>query len=88
MDKSLIPAIVLIEPKLAENMGTAARAMMNCGLTDLRLVRPHEEPLAPRAIAAASGADAILHQARVFATTGEAIADLQRVYATTGRNRY
>ena len=33
------PAIILVEPQLGENIGTAARAMLNCGLTDLRLVR-------------------------------------------------
>jgi tRNA/rRNA methyltransferase len=34
------PAIILVEPQLGENIGTAARAMLNCGLDDLRLVRP------------------------------------------------
>jgi len=82
------PVVILVRPQLSENIGTAARAMMNCALTDLRLVAPRHDWLSDRAIAASSGADALLHKARSFATTSEAIADLQRVYATTGRNRY
>ena len=43
------PAVILVEPQLAENMGTTARAMMNCGLSDLRLVDPKEDWLSERA---------------------------------------
>jgi len=81
------PAVILVEPQLAENVGTAARAMMNCGLTDLRLVEPKEDWLSPKAIGASSGADEILQNARRFATTAEAVADLETVYATTARRR-
>jgi len=82
------PAIILVQPKLSENIGTTARAMLNCGLTDLRLVAPREDWLSDRAIAAASGADRVLLAARTFATTREAVADLTRVWATTARDRY
>ncbi|MGE5504713.1 MAG: RNA methyltransferase [Actinomycetota bacterium] len=82
------PAIILIRPQLSENIGTAARAMLNCGLTDLRLVAPREDWLQDRAFAAASGADRVLLGAKVFGTTEAAIADLERVWATTGRNRF
>ncbi len=82
------PAIILIDPQLSENIGTATRAMLNCGLTDLRLVRPREDWLNERAIAASSGAHALLEKAKTFDTTAEAIADLNRIYATTGRNRF
>ena len=82
------PVIILVRPQLSENIGTAARAMMNCALAEMRLVAPRHDWLSERAIAASSGAEAILHAAKVFPTTAEAIADLQRVYATTGRNRY
>lgn len=81
------PAIILVAPQLAENIGTAARAMLNCGLTDLRLVRPRPSWPHPRAVAAAAGADAVLDNARIFETTAEAIADLHYVYATTARPR-
>ena len=66
----------------------AARAMLNCGLTDLRLVRPREIWPNDKAVAAASGADRVLDGARLFASTGDAIADLHSVFATTARPRY
>ncbi len=81
------PAIVLVEPQLGENVGFAARAMANCGLADLRLVRPREPWPNPRARAAASGADAVVDGARVYASTAEAVADLHRLYAATARPR-
>lgn len=81
------PAVILVEPQLGENIGTAARAMMNCGLHDLRLVDPKEDWLSEKAVGASSGADAILEKARKFATAEEAIADLEVVYATTARRR-
>ena len=83
----LPPAFILVRPQLAENVGTAARAMMNCALTDMRLVDPDEDHLCSRAIAASSGAEEILYNAKVFKTIPEAIADLQKIYATTGRPR-
>lgn len=81
------PAIILVEPQLGENIGMAARAMWNCGLTDLRLVRPRDAFPNRYAIAAASGADMLIEQARLFDSTAEAIADLQHVFATTARHR-
>jgi tRNA/rRNA methyltransferase len=82
------PTIILIDPQLGENIGMVARAMLNCGLTDLRLVRPREIWPNDKAVAAASGADRVLDGARLFASTADAIADLQSVYATTARPRY
>jgi tRNA/rRNA methyltransferase len=82
------PVVILVRPQLAENVGTTTRAMLNCGLTELRLVAPREDWLDPRAVAASSGADALLRSARCFDRTEDAIADLRRVYATTGRNRF
>lgn len=86
--EALSPAIILIRPQLSENIGTAARAMLNCGLTDLRLVAPRQDWLQDRAFAAASGADRVLLAAKVFETTEGAIADLNRVWATTARHRF
>ena len=54
------PAIILVRPQLSENIGTAARAMLNNDLTDLRLVAPKPDWLSDRAIAAASGADRVV----------------------------
>ncbi|HJU19550.1 MAG TPA: RNA methyltransferase [Stellaceae bacterium] len=82
------PAIILVEPQLGENIGTAARAMMNCGLDDLRLVRPREGWPSPKAQSAASGADRVLEKARLFPDTAAAVAGLARLYATTARDRH
>lgn len=81
------PAIVLVEPQMGENIGAAARAMLNCGLTDLRLVRPRDGWPNQKAVTSAAGADAVVDAARVYRNTGEAVADLQRIYATTARRR-
>jgi tRNA/rRNA methyltransferase len=82
------PAIILVEPQLGENIGTAARAMMNCGLDDLRLVRPRDGWPNDRAVAAASGADVVLDKARLYPSVAAAIGDLVHVYASTARDRY
>jgi len=81
------PAIILVRPQLGENIGAAARAMLNCGLTDLRLVAPRDGWPNPQAVRAASGADTVIGNARIHATTEEAVAGLQRVFATTARPR-
>jgi tRNA/rRNA methyltransferase len=83
----LLPAIVLVAPQLGENIGTAARAMANFGLADLRLVNPREGWPNKKAHAAASGADGVLEQIRTFESVAGAIADLGFVYATTARAR-
>jgi len=82
------PAVILVEPQLGENIGTAVRAMMNCGLDDLRLVRPRDGWPNDRAVAAASGADRVLDKARLFPSVAAAIGDLAHVYASTARDRY
>jgi len=84
------PILILVEPQLVENIGMTARAMMNCGLYELRLVDPRDpwplhEIMEERMLAASSGAEDILKNAKIFATLEEAIADLNYVYATTSR---
>lgn len=81
------PAIVLVRPQLGENIGKAARAMLNFGLTDLRLVAPRDGWPNPSAGPAAAGADFVLEQARVYDTLADAVADCAHVYATTVRKR-
>ena len=81
------PAIVLVRPQLGENIGKAARAMLNFGLTDLRLVAPRDGWPNPSAGPAASGADGVLERARVFDTVADAVGDCAHVYATTVRKR-
>jgi tRNA/rRNA methyltransferase len=81
------PVIVLVRPQLGENIGKAARAMLNFGLTELRLVTPRDGWPNPSAGPAAAGADIVLEQARVYTTTAEAVADCAHVHATTVRKR-
>lgn len=81
------PVIVLVRPQLGENIGKAARAMLNFGLTEMRLVAPRDGWPNPSAGPAASGADIVLEQAKVYETTAEAVADCAHVHATTVRKR-
>lgn len=81
------PIIVLVRPQLGENIGKAARAMLNFGLRELRLVAPRDGWPNPSAGPSAAGADIVLEQARIFETTAEAVADCAQIYATTVRKR-
>jgi tRNA/rRNA methyltransferase len=82
-DNSL--TIILVEPQLGQNIGAVARAMLNFGLTDLRLVRPRDGWPNPEAIPRAAGADKVLKNVQVFPDTLSAISDLNRVFATSPR---
>jgi tRNA/rRNA methyltransferase len=81
------PVIVLVRPQLGQNIGKAARAMLNFGLTEMRLVAPRDGWPNPDAGPSASGADLVLEQARVFESTAEAVADCPLVFASTVRRR-
>ena len=81
------PIIVLVRPQLGQNIGKAARAMLNFGLTEMRLVAPRDGWPNPDAGPAASGADIVLEKAKVFDTAEEAIADCSAVFASTVRRR-
>lgn len=81
------PAVILVRPQMGENIGAAARAMLNFGLGEMRLVAPRDGWPSESARAMASRADEVLENARLFETTEEAIADLHHVYATTARGR-
>ena len=81
------PAIILCEPQLGANIGTAARAMGNFGLEEMRLVDPKNGWPNEHAVKSASGATHIIDPAVVYQTTEEAVADLNFVVATTARRR-
>ena len=83
----IAPCVVLVRPQLGENIGAAARAMLNFGLTDLRLVAPRDGWPNPAAGPAASGADVVLAHARVFDTLAAALTDATYAYAATIRPR-
>jgi len=81
------PVFILVRPQLGENIGKAARAMLNFGLVEMRLVAPRDGWPNPQAGPAASGADVVLEKAQVFDSVAEAVADCAHVYATTVRKR-
>ena len=87
MGQSNQPVFVLVRPQLGENIGKAARAMLNFGLTEMRIVAPRDGWPNPDAGPSAAGADIVLERARVYETTAEAVADCAHVYATTVRKR-
>ncbi len=82
------PAVILVRPQLAENIGMAARAMKNCALNELRIIAPEQSPVSETALRASSNSEEILLNAKIYTTTEEALADLQTVYATTARPRH
>ena len=81
------PVIILVNTQLSENIGAAARAMKNFGLSELRLVAPRDAFPNKRAYDLAAHAADVIDSAKIFATTNEAVADLERVYASTARPR-
>ncbi|CUH40881.1 putative tRNA/rRNA methyltransferase [Jannaschia seosinensis] len=82
-----IPDFVLVRPQMGENIGAAARAMLNFGLDRMSVVAPRDGWPNERAVAMASGAGRVLDGARLSATTAEAVADCAMVFATTARDR-
>lgn len=81
------PAFVLVRPQMGENIGAAARAMLNFGLDHMRIVAPRDGWPNPAAVAMASGAGRVLDAARLHNDVPGAIADRTFVYATTARQR-
>ena len=84
----LNPVFILVKPQIAENVGAVARAMLNFGFLNLRLVSPREDHLCERALAMAAGAGRVLDQAQVFENLADACKDLNEILATSARDRY
>ncbi len=82
------PSMILVKPQMGENIGAAARAMYNFGLTDLRLVAPRDGWPSEKAVAMASGATPVIDATQIVETTEAAVGALHHVYATTARDRY
>lgn len=81
------PAFVLVRPQMGENIGAAARAMLNFGLDRMRVVSPRDGWPSPQAVALASGAGRVLDGAQIYDALPAALADCDYVYATTARGR-
>src|SRR5438046_10146112 len=82
------PCVILVEPQLADNIGAAARAMANFGLTQLRLVKPREGWPAERAYVVAAGAHRILDRAHVYDSIEPARGDRNYVFGRTARPQH
>ncbi|MFB9991833.1 RNA methyltransferase [Deinococcus oregonensis] len=80
-------AVVLVSPKTPGNIGSAARAMLNMGASDLRLVAPRCNHLDSQAVAMAVHAETLLRSARIYPTLREALADRDISVGTTARQR-
>lgn len=83
----IAPSFILVRPQMGENIGAAARAMLNFGLERMRIVDPRDGWPNPKAVAMASGAGRLLDHAGLFPTVQAAIADCDFVFATTARSR-
>lgn len=81
------PAFILVRPQMGENIGAAARAMLNFGLTRMRVVGPRDGWPNPKAVAMASGAGRLLDNAGLYDDVAASIADCDYVFATTARPR-
>ena len=81
------PAVILVRPQLGMNIGAVARAMLNFGFTDLRLVQPRDGWPNPDAGPSAAGADQVIENARVFGSLADAVADCHLTIGTAQTTR-
>ncbi|MBB3191404.1 RNA methyltransferase [Halomonas cerina] len=79
--------IVLIGTSHPGNIGGTARAMHNMGLSDLALVAPRCKAITADSVSRASGADRLVHDARVVASLEQAVADCTLVVGASARSR-
>lgn len=87
VEQPTAPSFVLVRPQMGENIGSAARAMLNFGLDHMRVVAPRDGWPNPAAVAMASGAGRVLDAARLSPDLPHALADCSFVFATTARDR-
>lgn len=80
-------AIILVGPQMGENIGAAARVMLNFGLTDLRIINPRDGWPNPKAEDMSAGALDVIKNAKIFDNTADALEDITHLYATTARSR-
>jgi tRNA/rRNA methyltransferase len=81
------PVVILIRPQLGENIGAAARAMMNCGLHEMRIVAPRDGWPNPAALPMAAGGASIIESATVHDSVAAAAHDLTFLAALSARRR-
>ena len=84
---TLQPTFVLVRPQMGENIGAAARGMLNFGLESMRVVTPRDGWPNPKAVAMASGAGRVLDAAEQYCSVTDACGEGHFVFATTARSR-
>ncbi len=80
-------SFILSRPQLGENIGSAARALKNFNISNLRIVKPKCNWPNQKALATSVGAKNILNSAKIYKSLRSAIEDLDVVFATTSRRR-
>ena len=86
--KEINTTIILVRPQLSENIGMAARAMHNFGLSKLSIVKPREGWPNKKAILSSKHAKNIIKNAKIFDNLEIAISDYNLVIATSNRKRF
>lgn len=81
------PVIILVNPQMGENIGAAARSMLNFGLRQMRIVNPRDGWPNHKAEEMAKGALTVIEDAEIYPTLTEALHGVHRAYATTARSR-
>ena len=86
--KKINPTIILVRPQLSENIGMAARAMDNFGLSKLFIVNPRDGWPSKKAETSAKHADKIINKAKVYDNLDDAVSNFDLVIATSNRKRF
>jgi len=86
--KKINPTIILVRPQLYENIGMAARAMDNFGLSKLSIVNPRDGWPSKKAESSAKHADKIINRAKVYKSLEDAVSNYDLVIATSNRKRF
>jgi tRNA/rRNA methyltransferase len=86
--KKIKPTIILVRPQLSENIGMAARAMDNFGLSKLSIVNPRDGWPSKKAESSAKHADKIINRAKVYKSLEDAVSNYDLVIATSNRKRF
>jgi tRNA/rRNA methyltransferase len=82
------PSIVLVRPQLPENIGMVARAMDNCGLSELLIVSPRDEWPNSKALNASVNSRKILMKAKIYENLEDSLKEFNYVIATSNRSRF
>ena len=86
--KKINPTIILVRPQLSENIGMAARAMDNFGLSKLSIVSPRDGWPSKKAESSAKHSYKIINKSKVYDYLEDAVSNFDLVIATSNRRRF